>query len=142
MDSKENGKTAREPQLDLIRGNPPALEVSSATVQASNTQVDIAMTGISLTPGPGNYVALLSANFDLSGAGSDDQVTVSLYLDGMQVAGTERTSDIYNNNDRSIATQVLLSGVTAGQVLDTRWRTQDGRTVNLRERSLILIKVR
>jgi len=98
------------------------------------------MTSTTVTPGVGDYVVMLSAKFD-GATNGDDHVIVSIYVNGVQVAGSERQGEVRKNRFGSHSTQAHVTGVLDGQAIDGRWRTTSGRTLTLQQRSLIVIKI-
>jgi len=122
---------------------PGAFSVTNTTSVASTTTTDIVMTSTTLAPGAGDYIAILSAEFDgATGVGAaDDHVTVSIYANGVQVAGSERTAAVRADQFGSASTQMVITGLLAAEAIDGRWRTTDGESITLQQRSLILMKV-
>ena len=70
-----------------------------------------------------------------------ETVTISLYVNGTQVTNSERTLYIGRNTTGTVTTQAILTGVTAGQAVEGRWRMGIGNSMTLQIRSLILIDV-
>lgn len=121
-------------------GTPPT-QVTATADDSTTSTTDVVVSGMTMTPGAGDYVVWFSSSVENS-AGTDDQF-VSLYLDGTQLAHTERQATVDSSIPGSpfpVATHAFLSGVTAGQAIDVRWRTTGG-TATMHERTLVAAPV-
>jgi len=97
------------------------------------------MTSTTLTPGAGDYFISLSATFEA--ANLDTHVVVSIYVNGVQVSGSERRTEIRKNRFDSCFSQALVTGVTAGQAIEGRFRSLDGDSITMTNRSLVVIEI-
>ena len=126
-----------------IGGADPWQIVSSATSTSTTSTTYTLISGMTITPGAGTYIATFSSSGRAQS--EDQQMQVSLFSNGVQVAHSERdhgwdTADPDNEDYRfGIHTQAVIT-VTAGQAIEARYKT-DYSTFNIFERSLILIKV-
>jgi hypothetical protein len=115
-------------------------DVSQATATADapeTSATDILLPGMTLTPGAGDYLVWFSGSAEESSGGSD--VFASLYVNGVQVAHTERMID----GESSIAAtsfpimfQARVTGVGASDAIEVRWRIEGGGTATMHQRTL------
>ena len=95
---------------------------------------------MSITPGAGDYLVWFSGSVENSAAGVTN---ASLYLNGGQVAHTERqitTEASIPATSFPVALHARLTGVTAGQAIDVRWRTSAG-TASMHQRTLVVAPI-
>ena len=126
--------------MDIIEGTggfsfPTQASATVDTTTASAT--DVAVSSMSITPGAGDYLVWFSGSVENSSTGFQ---YVSLYLDGSQIAHTEReirTEGSIPATSFPVASHVRLTGVTAGQTIDVRWRTTAG-TATMHQRTLVV----
>ncbi len=110
---------------------------NDTTTSTSYTQ----MSGMTITPGTGDYFVTFSTSIKKS-VGSSDQY-VSLFVGGSQVTHTERYIEQDSSYDAGdifvipITIQAYVSGVGASDVVEIKWKTTSGTATAL-ERSLIL----
>lgn len=115
-----------------------------ASSQASNTTItttsitDILATGMTLTPEAGTYLAIFSGT--LSNSGNNNNVFASLYVDGTQVTGSERSIRALASNDGAPFSCCALVTVSGGQDVEGRWRTS-AATASMYQRTLVLVRV-
>lgn len=130
-----SGLTA-DPQLP----NAPT-EASAPGTITTTSAADVLMTSMSLTPGAGNYMVWFSTSVDHDS--SNESIFASLYVNGVQVADTEREfkrGGAAADNKGSLAFNKYITGVLAGQVVEVRWRTP-AATASAYQRTLTLLKV-
>jgi hypothetical protein len=113
--------------------------VTGSSSQASATTTDIQATGMTITPGAGDYVILASGMW--SGGTGDDYVTMSIYVNGVQISTSERKQEIRNGKGCAVNVFQWKTSVLAAQAIDWRWRTTNGKTLTLTNRNLIVAKV-
>ena len=114
---------------------PTQVSVTGDTTTISAT--DVAVSGMSITPGAGDYLVWFSGSVENSVTGYQH---VSLYLDSSQIAHTEReirTESSIPATSFPVATHARLIGVTAGQTIEVRWRTT-APTATMHERTLVV----
>src|SRR3989344_1769195 len=112
------------------------LEASATTATTTTSTSDGVMTGMTLTPGAGDYLVVFSTSVKTAAAAT---VFVSIYVNGVQQAHTERQhfqeGSIFSFGE-PLMTYAHVS-VGAGQTVDIRWRTStstataQARTLNL-----------
>jgi len=119
---------------------------TSATATALITTVSgtyVVITGMTITPGAGTYLATFSGS--VSNTANSPETQVSLFSNGSLVTHTVR--DIHGGTGGNqfpgvafpVQTQAVIT-VAGGQAIDARWQTDAG-TATLIERSLILIRL-
>jgi hypothetical protein len=114
-----------------------ASQATAGTDATTASATDVLMTGMTLTPGAGDYFASFSADADHSSP--TDTVTISLYVNSVQVANSERA--IIPGALRSpLVLTYLLTGVAAAQAIEIKWRTS-AATATVHKRALTLLKV-
>ncbi len=115
-------------------------EVSETASTTTTNAAYEALSGMSITPGAGDYLVWFSGTLRNSSTGTQH---VSLYLDAGQIAESEReiTTETSIPNTRYVtATHAFIAGVTAGQTINVRWKTSAG-TATMLERTLTVTKV-
>lgn len=120
---------------------PSVTEVGGTSTLNTTSVTDVALTGITLTPGDGTFLAMFSCTGYNNGTPAG-YIEVSLYVNGTQVATSVRRNTNGGNTNASslqgvIAFQEKVT-VTAGQVIDVRWRV-NGATGTIIQRKLTLI---
>ena len=99
------------------------------------------VSGMTITPGAGDYLVWFSGSLESTAGGSTQNV--SLFVDGGQITHTEReilTEGSIPDTPFTAVTHAFLPGVTAGQAINVRWRTSGG-TATMHQRTLVLTKV-
>ncbi len=140
-----------QPNLDQIRyrwrnddgvesGNPPT-QVTATADDTTGSASDVAVAGMTMTPGAGDYHVFFSGSVEGDTGGTTQ--FVSLYLNGVQVPHTERqifTEGSIPATSFPVASHARLTGVAAGQDIDVRFRTTGG-TATIHERSLVVVPI-
>ncbi|KKN25520.1 hypothetical protein LCGC14_0884080, partial [marine sediment metagenome] len=122
------------PIFDAILRAPTEVSATGDTTTTSPT--DALMAGMTTTPGAGNYLVMFSSSFEHSTNG--ETIHASLYVNGVQVASTERQFQRGSGNSGAgLAFQTYVTGVTGGQAVEVRWRTS-AATATAHERTLTL----
>lgn len=133
----------------LARSNhvhaPPTASVATATSGTSTTSTtDVVMSGMTITPAAGTYLAMFSASGNL--VDYDDDGWYSIYVGGTQEAHSERhmgngfSTDMGGNVDFSLHTIAKVT-VNGSQAIDVRYRQAGGGTFAINQRSLTLLPV-
>ena len=126
---------------------PPDISQASATADTpgETSATDVLVPGMTLTPGAGDYLVWFSGSLDDLLPATGEIMNVSLYVNGVQVAHTER--QIMNEQSLDdIATtlpamfQALVTGVGATDTIEVAWRTDTG-TMTMHERTLVVARV-
>lgn len=119
-------------------------QVSSSTDTTTTSSTYTGMSGMTTTPGSGDYFVSFSTSIQKS-TGTSDQY-VSLFVGGSQVTHTERfleqeasydTGDIYVV---PVTIQAYVSGVGVSDAIEVQWKTSSG-TATAKERSMIVTRV-
>ncbi len=126
---------------------PPDISQASATADTpgETSATDVLVPGMTLTPGAGDYLVWFSGSLDDLLPATGEIMNVSLYVNGVQVAHTERQimSEQYLDD---IATtlpamfQAFVTGVGATDTIEVAWRTDTG-TMTMHERTLVVARV-
>jgi hypothetical protein len=113
----------------------------SATADTTTTSTsDVLIDSMTITPGAGDYHIWFSGSVECN---ATSYQYVSLYVNGVQEAHTERqirTEGSIPDNPFVVATHARVTGVTAGQAIEVRWRTTAG-TATIHERTLAVTKI-
>jgi len=116
------------------------LEASATAATTTTSTTDIVMTGMTLTPGAGDYLVVFSTS--VRNGTADTTIFASIYVGGVQQAHTERRhfqEDSIAGDDQPLMTYAHVS-VGAGQAVEIWWRTSAG-TATARARTLNLFPV-
>jgi hypothetical protein len=116
-------------------------QVSATANDTTTSASDVLVASMTITPGAGNYRVWFSSSFEGSSSGSREYV--SLYVNGVQLAHTER--EIFQESSIpgtsfNVATHAYITGVQASQAIEVRWRTTAG-TATMHERTLVVESV-
>lgn len=117
--------------------SPAPIQVSSATSTTTTSTADVLISGMTITPGAGNYLAWFSGDFD---AQLPSTAVISLYVNGVQIAHTERQQSGTAPNVTALV--AYLIGIGTGQAIEVRWRgTSTGKTITNYKRTFVIQKV-
>jgi hypothetical protein len=123
----------------LVTGTNAPTQVSATDAPTTTSVTDISIPVLVQVPGAGNYV--LWASIQWSGPSSALVATFSIYINGVQVAGSERGMRVTAGSALMVCSMVqYITGVTAGQVVEIRWRTSAGTLITGGNRNQILWK--
>ena len=124
----------------LAVGAPVLHQADSATGDTTTTSQTYVATDMSITPGAGTYMAMASGSIE-SDQNNLDQF-IAIFVNGTIRQESERT--IHSTEADAAMTFCCSSSsftVTAGQVVDLRWRNDTGDTTTMHERSMTLFEV-
>lgn len=110
---------------------------STSTITTTST-TDILATGMSITPETGTYLAIFSSS--VTNSANNQDVFASIYVDGVQVAASERAIRSLPSNDGAAFACVAEVTVNGSQAVEGRWRVS-GNTGSMYPRTLVLVKV-
>ena len=116
-------------------------QVSETLDDTTGSASDVLLSGMTITPGAGDYLVWFSGSLEDSSASSTQYV--SLYVNGAQLPHTERqvvTEGSIPATSFPVATHALVTGVLAGQAIDVRWRTT-APTATMHERTLVVTPI-
>ena len=134
--------TMHQRTLAVTRVNPADVTQVSATANDTTTSAAYtAVTGMSITPGAGDYLVWFSGS--VNGNTNTTEQQVSLFVNGVQVAHTERRADqedSLTNTYFPVALHARLTGVGAAEAIDVRWQTTGG-TATMAERTLTVYQI-
>jgi hypothetical protein len=108
-----------------------SVNAAGSITTASTT--DIVVTGMTITPGAGTYLAMFATDGS-NNLGSNS--FASIYQNAVQVANSER---VFALSTDTVVTDAICT-VTAGQAIDVRWRAS-ANTATMGNRILTLIKL-
>lgn len=116
---------------------PASQEVSSTTNATTSSTTDELMTGMSITPGAGDFRVSFSGT--VSNSGANNSTIVTLYVGGVAIQKTARRFALGGGQTSSMAATVAFTTeVTVSSDTDTievRWRASGG-TSTVNERNL------
>ena len=120
--------------------NLPVQQASATVLAQTVSTTDVLMTGMSITPGAGDYLVMFSAT--PSNSNINQSVWASLYINGVQVAHTERERGPTStaNETGFVGFQTEAVGVLDAQVLDVRWRVS-ANTGSVLARTFTLLRL-
>lgn len=146
FDNSTNGFTANNVQAAIEEAT-YQLSDFEATATASitaGTGADALMTGMTLSPTPGIYIALFSCDILCATAGA--ATSVSIYVGGAQIADTLRKVAPFDGGTLSstsarcgVAINKRIT-VTVGQAIEVRWSASNG-TNTAASRTLTIFRV-
>lgn len=143
-----NGITGTPVSTDVNNGLQSGLssdEVSATTTTTTTSTTDVLMNSMTIRPGAGTYLVWYSTTVTCPSLGAT--VTSSLYVNGSQLARTERHFQVSvtgalglgGNSDGVLAGQTKVT-IAANQDLEVRWRTSTG-TASGFQRTLTILRV-
>ncbi|OGO71295.1 MAG: hypothetical protein A2Z37_15345 [Chloroflexi bacterium RBG_19FT_COMBO_62_14] len=134
--------TMHERTLVVTQVDPSNNTQVTATTDATTTSTTfVALAGMSITPGAGDYLIWFSGSMEGSLATSTQYA--SIYVNGVQLSHSERrvfTEGSIPNTSFPVANHAYVTGVGAGQAIDIRWRTTGG-TATMHQRTLVVQRV-
>ena len=120
--------------IDSKIQKPRVWEATSTSAFSTSSLTDVLVTGMSITPGAGTYLATFSGQ--VTGNGGAKQGIFNIYANGVKVAHSEReVNDIKSQEGH---TQAIVT-VADAQAIEVRGRGND--TLLVDERSLVLMEV-
>lgn len=131
------GATFTQPNMDaILRAPQQATQVGDST---TTSPVDVLLPSMTLVAGVnGNYKIDFSTSVEHSS--TNETIFVSLYVNGVQVAHTEREfrrGGAAGDVSGGLAIDAYVTGVLAAHVIEIRWRTT-AATATAHERTLIV----
>ncbi len=122
-------------------GGAPPLEVAAATDIDTSSASDVVVTGMTITPGAGDYLVFFTGS--LQDADPQTRQYVSIYANGAKQAESEReilTESSIPSTSFTFASHALVSGLGDGQSIEARWRTEGG-PATMHERTLTVVPI-
>jgi len=132
-----SGPTAAFWNLPAGGVNPFIANVKATASTGMSSMTDVLLTDMFLAPGAGNFLLWFSC--DVSNSNGAQSSIFSVYVNGVQVVGSERTRRASAaSSQTALAMSIYVPGVLGGQVVDIRWRvTNNSGTVTNRELTLM-----
>lgn len=112
-------------------------QVVELTDDTTTSTTDVLLSGMTITPGAGDYVVLFQSSMDCTVA-SDMHVT--LYVGGVAVAASEIHLEEDNqtpNTPTPISIMTFVQSVGVSDAIEVRWNTTSG-TASMHNRTLIV----
>ena len=66
---------------------------------------------------------------------------MSIYLNGVKVASSERTEEVKKNKAATSTTLAHLTGLLTGEAIEVYWRTDKGNTLTDQQRTLVVSRI-
>ena len=124
-----------------IASTPTIQQASGTSTLTTLSKTDVALsTPLEITPGEGDYLIFFTGvvSNNTGGIGT----IMSIYVDGVKIAASEIQATSGKNNDKNtIASNAYVTGVTAGQTIEMRWRAEN-QTASITNRTLIIQRVK
>ncbi|MEP7196068.1 MAG: hypothetical protein ABI851_06070 [Saprospiraceae bacterium] len=118
----------------------PAVFQATSTIDATTTSTtDVLLTGMSITPGAGDYLVFFTGSYGNSN--SHGQGPISIYNNGNLIAASVVQGDGSSNDILPVASNAYITNLGAGQTIEVKWRVEAG-TGTFHQRTLILQKVK
>jgi len=115
-------------------------EVNAVGTDATVSATDVLMAGMLITPGPGDYLFWFST--DAEHTVDAQSIFISLYVNGFQVANSERERTSEKGGFReSMQISGKIISVLVSQDVEIRWRRTTSGAGIVGNRSLSLLKV-
>lgn len=114
-------------------------QATSVVDAMTSSLADVLLTGMTITPGAGDYLIFFTGSVENTGLGN--AVIISIYSNGNQIAASEIRSESFSNMDNPIETIAYLTNLGAGQAIEVKWRVSNG-TGTCHQRTLIVQKVK
>jgi hypothetical protein len=132
-----NSNNRWEPQPASAQSAPAMTEVASTVTDTTASASDTLLAGMTVTPVAGTYRVDFSASVDHSSTGAS--VWFSVYLDGVQVAASERffrrggaQGDVTN-----VVHCMAKVTVNGAQIIEIRWRTDASLAASYRRQMMV-----
>lgn len=119
--------------------NQSVSQAFSVTDATTTSLTDVVLTGMTLTPGVGDYLVFFSGV--VSNTNADKQGTISLYVNGSQLTYTVRQELAQADRRVHIGTMGLITNLLAGQTIDVRWNVI-ANTGTFYQRTLIALRIK
>lgn len=134
-----DGQNLRRSGTSIVGASPPSGQQATATSTTSTTSSSLTpISGMSITPGAGTYLAWFSSSFYNSGASNAGQIAI--FVGGSEQVHSRRWYSVPAANVYLVMSTLVYVTVGAGQAIDVRWRTAGG-TFYCEERALMLLKI-
>jgi len=119
-------------------------EVNNATEINTSSTSYVAMTGMTITPGAGDYLVFFSAQFRKTQSGVTNTIQFAIHKDSTIEAHTERDITVEESldagNNYPGGTIAYLPSVGAGVAINIRWKIS-GETAYCTEKTLTVVKI-
>jgi hypothetical protein len=114
-------------------------EATSTTTTTTTSGTDVLLSGLTLTPPAGTYWVIAST--DLLHSNNGAEIYISIYVDGVQIAHSERMIENprWTNASWEGFTQALVT-VDGTEAIELRWRTNTG-TATANNRAIGVMRV-
>lgn len=114
-------------------------QATSVTDAVTISTTDVVITGMTVTPGAGDYLVFFTGAVENTGFG--DPVTISIYTNGSQIAASVVKSESFGGMSNPIGSNAFITNLGAGQAIEVKWKVSNG-TGTCHQRTLIVQKVK
>ena len=142
-DTSDTGNLKKVDAVDFLGGGTISSNIATATAVATTTSTTyVVITGMTITPGAGTYLAMFSSSGH--GTAANQQMMYAIFDDGVIISHTERELDFDSSGTVAalrftMHTQDIVT-VADAEAIDVRFQISTG-TFTVNERSLVLIKL-
>jgi hypothetical protein len=125
-----------------ISNNIPVTEAYSLTdATTSSTSYVSVGSGLTLTPGAGDYLIFFSGNVE--NPTKDESTYFAIFVNGSKMAQSERyvTGHVKGGENFSASTMAYITGLGSGQTIEVKWKVTSSSTA-MHERQLIAQRIK
>ena len=115
-------------------------QVDAAGDITTTSTLDVLATSMTLAPGPGDYIALFTADFQQSS--NNENIFISLFVAGVQVPNSEREFRRGASQGNVRSSMTLMAHITVvgpPDPVEVQWRVGSAGTATMGNRELILL---
>jgi len=119
--------------------NPTQDYIALTSLQTTTSTTYVLMPGMTITPIAGTYFVWIST--DQSNGSNNSSLVTSIFAGGVQVAESERVSDVKTTGRRREISSMARVTVNGSQAIEMRWRGNGTGTNEVRGRTMMILKV-
>jgi hypothetical protein len=125
-----------------VGGGLTTFYTEAVTTTTTSVITDTLVSGMTLTPGAGDYIVMFNTYMSVD-SNNSRQTYFSIYLNGIQITGSERAQFTTHIDKKEGLTIILKAvGVLDAQAIEVRWRADNASDVtSAYSRTFNLIKV-
>jgi hypothetical protein len=125
--------------ITIANNIPVAQAISAINVTTESTSYVVA-TGMTITPGAGDYLVFFTSS--IASSSNKKTVFVSLFKNGIQIPASEiKFLTAASDAIAPVVTSAYVPGILAGETIDVRWKVS-ANTGTMYQRTLIAQKVK
>ena len=114
-------------------------QATSVIDAVTTSTTDVVITGMTVTPGAGDYLVFFTGAVENTGFG--DPVTISIYTNGSQIAASVVKCESFGGMSNPIGSNAFITNLGAGQAIEVKWKVSNG-TGTCHQKTLIVQKVK